>query len=154
MTEFKRNSLTSAVYYRDPKAAIDWLGKAFGFEPAMIITDKEGNIGHAEMRFRECLLMVGSEWSADHKSPASLDGKNTQTLHVQLEEDIDGHCERARKAGARILMEPEDQFYGDRTYRARDPEGHIWTFGVTVEEKTPEEWDKAAGGGMKTRTRL
>src|SRR5574341_2468861 len=125
MTEFKRNSLTSAVCYRDPKAALDWLEKAFGFEPSMVITDKDGNIGHAEMRVRECLIMIGSEWSADHKSPASLGGKNTQTVHVHLDKGIDEHCEAARRAGAAILVEPEDQFYGDRTYRARDPEGHI-----------------------------
>jgi uncharacterized glyoxalase superfamily protein PhnB len=97
------------------------------------------------MRFRESLIMIGSEWSAEHKSPASLGGKNTQSVHIQLEKDIDGHCERARAAGAAILMEPEDQFYGDRTYRARDPEGHIWTFGQTVKKVTPDEWDRASG---------
>jgi len=42
MTEFKRNSLTSAVSYRDPASALDWLEKAFGFERAMVITDKDG----------------------------------------------------------------------------------------------------------------
>ena len=149
MTEFKRNSLTSAVCYKDPKAAIDWLEKAFGFERAMIITDDNNQIGHAEMRFRECLIMIGNEWTDEHKSPASIGGKNTQTVHVHLDADIDGHCEHARKAGAEILMEPEDQFYGDRSYRARDPEGHIWTFGQTVKQMTPDEWDKASG--LKTK---
>jgi uncharacterized glyoxalase superfamily protein PhnB len=43
-------------------------------------------------------------------------------------------CERARAAGAEVLLEPEKQFYGDRTYRARDSEGHIWTFSVTVKK--------------------
>ncbi len=145
MAEFKRNSLTSAVTYRDPRAALDWLQKAFGFELAMVITDKDGNIGHSEMRYRECLIMVGNEWSEDHKSPASIGGMNTQSVHVHMDEDIDAHCERARKAGAVIIMEPETQFYGDRTYRAKDPEGHIWTFGQTVKTLTPEEWDAASG---------
>jgi len=145
MSDFKRNSLTSSVCYKDPKAALDWLEKAFGFELAMVITDANGDIGHSEMRYRECLIMIGSEWSADHKSPASLGGKNTQTVHVHMSDDIDNHCERARKAGAEIIQEPDTQFYGDRTYRARDPEGHIWTFGQTVEQLTPEEWDKASG---------
>jgi uncharacterized glyoxalase superfamily protein PhnB len=73
---------------------------------------------------------------------------------VQLAEgeDIDAHCAHARAAGASILMEPETQFYGDRTYRAKDPEGHIWTFGVTVQQMTPEQWDKASG--LTTRKRL
>jgi hypothetical protein len=42
--------------------------------------------------------------------------------------------------------------YGDRTYRACDPEGHIWTFGVTEKRMTPEEWDKASG--LTTKKRL
>jgi uncharacterized glyoxalase superfamily protein PhnB len=68
---------------------------------------------------------------------------------MHMSENIDAHCERARKAGAEILQEPDTQFYGDRTYRARDPEGHIWTFGQTVQVMTPAEWDKV--GGVKTR---
>jgi len=149
MTGFKRNSLTSALCYRNPKAALDWLEKAYGFEPAMIISDANGDIAHSEMRFGECLIMIGNEWTEDHKSPASIEGKNTQTVHVHLEEDIDAHCERARKAGAEILMEPETQFYGDRTYRARDPEGHIWSFGQMVKQVSPEEWDRESGFSTK-----
>ena len=153
---YRPKGLSSAVCYVEPKPMFRWLEEAFGFEPLMVILDEKENLMHSEMKYGDSVVMVGSEWSADHKSPKSLSGKNTQTVHVQLArgEDIDLHCERARKAGAEIMQEPETQFYGDRTYRARDPEGHIWTFGVTVEEKTPEEWDKAAGGGMKTRTRL
>jgi uncharacterized glyoxalase superfamily protein PhnB len=71
---------------------------------------------------------------------------------VQLDADLDAHFEKARKAGAVILQAPETQFYGDRTYRAVDPEGHIWTFGQTVEEMTPAQWDEASG--LKTQTRL
>src|SRR5690606_13703456 len=152
MTEFKRNSLTSALSYRDPKAALDWLERAFGFERSMVTTDDRGEIAHSEMRFRECSIMIGSEWSENHRSPASIGGANTKSVHAHMDEDIDAHCERARKAGAEILQEPETQFYGDRTYRARDPEGHIWTFGVTVQEVGPAEWDKASG--LTTRERL
>jgi uncharacterized glyoxalase superfamily protein PhnB len=140
-----RASFASALCYRDPKAALRWLEAAFGFEPFMVISDKEGNLMHSEMRFGSGVVMVGSEWSADHKSPANLGGKNTQTVHVHLDSDIDGHCARARRAGAEILQEPETQFYGDRTYRARDREGHIWTFGQTVTPMTRAEWDAAIG---------
>jgi hypothetical protein len=42
-------------------------------------------------------------------------------------------------------MEPEDQFYGDRTYRAVDPEGHVWTFAQTVRQVTREEAEQASG---------
>jgi hypothetical protein len=42
-------------------------------------------------------------------------------------------------------MEPETQFYGDRTYRCRDPEGHFWTVGQTVKEVSREEAEKITG---------
>jgi hypothetical protein len=53
---------------------------------------------------------------------------------------------------AKCTFKRTDQFYGDRTYRARDPEGHIWTFGVTEKRMTPEEWDKESG--LTTKKRL
>ena len=119
-----------------------------------MLLDDQGNLAHSEMEYGNSSIMIGNEWSDDHRSPANLGGKNSQTVHVQLGrgENIDTHCETARGAGAEIIAEPETQFYGDRTYRAKDPEGHIWTFGVTVEEKTSDEWD--AEGGFTTKTRL
>jgi uncharacterized glyoxalase superfamily protein PhnB len=140
-----RPTLSPALCYRDPKAALKWLEAAFGFETVMVIADAEGSLEHSEMRFGDDIIMVGTEWTADHKSPASIAGKNTQTVHVHLTEDIDKHCARAKAAGAVIVQPPQTQFYGDRTYRARDPEGHIWTFAQTVKVVTREEAEKASG---------
>ncbi len=84
---------TPSVYYRDPKAALEWLSKAFGFETSMMIPDEEGGVMHAEMRYGEGVMFVGPT------------------------------------TGASILIKPEDQFYGDRTYRVSDCEVHVWTFG-------------------------
>ncbi len=146
-----RTVFTPALSYKDPDAALGFLERAFGFEPAMIIRDAEGRLAHSEMRLGDGLVMIGSEWDEMTRSPASLNGRTTQTVHVHLDADIDGHCARAEAAGARILARPETQFYGDRTYRAADPEGHIWTFGQAVETLTPEEWD--ARSGLKTEMR-
>ncbi|WP_220475394.1 VOC family protein [Paracoccus onubensis] len=149
-----QKGFASAVFYQDAKAAYRWLENAFGFEPLFVILDADGYLGHSEMTYGNSVVMIGNEWSDNHKSPKSVGGKNTQCVHVQLAEgdDLDAHCAHARQAGAEILQEPETQFYGDRTYRARDPEGHIWTFGVTVQKMTPEEWDEASG--LTTRARL
>lgn len=151
---YRNKGLSSAVSYLDPKAAYRWLETAFGFEPMFVMLDGDGNLVHAEMSYGDSVVMIGSEWSDDHKSPRSVGGKNTQSIHVQLAQgdDVDAHCAHARAAGAEILQEPDMQFYGDRTYRAKDPEGHVWTFGVTVRKLTPEQWDKASG--LRTRTRL
>ncbi len=155
MQDFYRpKGLSSAVSYQDAKAAFRWLEQAFGFEPLFVILTPEGDLAHAEMAYGDSVLMVGNEWSEDTKSPKSIGGKVTQTVHVQLAEgeDIDAHCAHARNAGAVILQEPQTQFYGDRTYRAKDLEGHIWTFGVTVHRMTPADWDQTSG--LTTKRRL
>jgi uncharacterized glyoxalase superfamily protein PhnB len=141
----RRPTFAAAILYKNPFAALDWLEKAFGFERSMVITDSSGNLSHAEMKFGDGYVMIGGEWADFVASPASVSGKNTQTLHVHLDDGLDSHCERARGAGARILVEPEDQFYGDRTYRAQDPEGHIWTFAQNFRYVSREEAEKASG---------
>lgn len=152
MSDTKHPTLSSALCYQNPKAAFEWLEAAFGFEPSMVILGPDGELAHSEMRLGDGLIMVGSEWNERTKSPKSIGGSNTQSVHVQLDADIDGHCERARKAGAQIQQEPADQFYGDRTYRALDLEGHIWTFGQTVRVMSEDEWAKE--GGVTVRRRL
>jgi uncharacterized glyoxalase superfamily protein PhnB len=140
-----RPSLIPAVTYRDPRSALAWLERAFGFELFMLVEDGDGNIGHAEMRHGDAVVMVGSEWSEHHRSPASVGGANTQSVHIGVDEDIQAHCERARSAGAEILMEPALQFYGAMTYRCRDPEGHIWTIAQQVREVSREVAQAASG---------
>ncbi|MEO1225645.1 MAG: VOC family protein [Pseudomonadota bacterium] len=140
-----RATLASAVVYKDPDAALDWLEKAFGFERSMVITDADGNLSHAEMTVGECYLMVGAEWAGHVASPASVGGKNTQSIHVHLDADLDAHCDRARAAGADVVRQPEDQFYGDRVYSVKDPEGHVWTFAQTVRQVSREDAEKASG---------
>ncbi len=58
-----RPTFGPAVYYKDPRAALAWLEKAFGFRTIMVITDADGNIGHAEMTFGNGYIMLGGEWS-------------------------------------------------------------------------------------------
>lgn len=146
----QRNSLTPSLSYKDPRAAVEWLEKAFGFELAFVVTDDKGEIGHAELRHDDGLLMLGGEWTENVRSPLSLGGKTTQSVHVHLRQGIDAHCARAKAAGAVIVADLEDQFYGDRTYRALDPEGHMWTFGQRVKEVSIAEMEKASG--LKIRT--
>lgn len=130
----------AALSYKDPRAALDWLEEAFGFEMSLCISAANGQIMHAEMVYGDARVMLGAAgWADWAKSPADLGGANTQSLHVSVK-DVDAHFARAKAAGAIIHAEPEDQFYGDRIYRAEDPEGHHWTFGQAKQEVAPEDW--------------
>lgn len=147
----ERNAIVPALSYADPKAAIAFLEAAFGFEPSLVVSHADGSIGHAELTYGNGQVMLGPMgWADWAKSPQAVSGANTQTVHVAVA-DVDAHCARARAAGAEILAEPADQFYGDRTYRARDPEGHVWTFGQHVREVSTADMEAASGLKITTR---
>lgn len=147
----RRPAFISSVIYRDHRAALEWLEHAFGFDMSGVFTDSNGNIVHAEMSHGDGVVMIGNEFADWAKSPASIGGVTTQRIHVRLDAGIDEHCERARKAGAKIIMEPADQFYGDRTYAAEDFEGHRWTFSQPVHNVSVEEMEKSSGFKFKSR---
>jgi len=141
-------TFTSSVHYEDPKAALAWLVDAFGFEITMAIdaTAEAPEACHYELALDgRGRMMVGGLWRPSIRSPRSVGGANTQTLHVQLSAGLDEHCERVRAAGATIDQEPEEQFYGDRTYRAVDPEGHLWTFSQHVRDVSRADAEAALG---------
>ncbi len=144
----RKRALSSALVYRDPRAALKWLEEAFGFETTLLIEDADGKLAHSQMVYGDSIVMIGNEWTDEHRSPASIDGLMTQTVHIQLadgEGTVDAHCEQARKVGAVIIVEPETQFYGDRSYRCKDPEGHIWTVSQTVAATDPADWERTTG---------
>jgi uncharacterized glyoxalase superfamily protein PhnB len=145
------SAIVPALSYVDPRAAIAFLEAAFGFEVSLLVTDSEDRIGHAELSCGNGRIMLGEAgWVDWAKSPKAVGGANTQCVHVTVT-DIDAHCQRARAAGAEIIAEPADQFYGDRTYRARDPEGHVWNFGQRMREVSPAEMEAATGLRITTK---
>jgi uncharacterized glyoxalase superfamily protein PhnB len=147
-----RPAVIPVIFYKDPIAALRWLEGAFGFETTSLVVDAEGKVGHSEMDCLGSPISIAGEFAnetllgpAAMKSPASLGGAGTQFLRVSMPEGIDAHFARAKAAGARITQEPADQFYGSRTYRALDPEGHVWNFDQPIAQPTKEEMSRATG---------
>ena len=140
-----RQALIPSLTYRDPRAAIVFLGAAFGFETVMLLEDSEGALVHAEVQLDGLAISLGSEWGEHNRSPLSVGGMNTQATSIHIIDGIDAHCARARAAGADVFAEPETQFYGDRTYRCRDPEGHVWTVAQRVAEVSREDAEASTG---------
>ena len=115
------------LYYSDVASALKFLSKAFGFRRfGVTMKGKRGDIQHAAMKFGEDVIMMGDP-GAKYKNPKVL-GQATQCVFVNVD-DVDKHCATARRAGAKIIQEPEDTPFGQRRYGAEDPEGHQWYFG-------------------------
>ena len=126
-------TMISCFSYADPNTALAWLEKAFGFYPYAVHKDDTGAVVHAEMTFGDGMIMIGPDGKGDFSKrfmtmPDKADGRCTQTVYV-IVEDVDAHHAHAVTAGAEILIAPKDESYGGRNYAARDPEGHVWSFG-------------------------
>ena len=119
--------MTSDIYpsmrYRDALAAIYWLERAFGFRRHVVHEGTGGTVDHAELRFGEGLVMLGSvRGDDDPRRP----GQGWAYIAV---DDLTAHHDRAAAAGAEIVDAPADHGYGS-FYAARDPEGNLWSFGT------------------------
>lgn len=131
--------ISSSLYYPDPRAAIDWLCRAFGFEVRLLVEGDGGRVEHSELTFGDGLIMVSGvkpEKSPFARTPVDLNGANTQALMVYVD-DIEAHCQRARTAGAVITDEIATHDYGedywvDRSYGCTDVGGHRWWFSERV----------------------
>lgn len=112
--------------YQDVLAAIDFLERAFSFvERRDFRIEHPGGV-HAEMEIGDGVIMLGGP-GGHGAFPPKMEG-NPSTLLMVYVEDVDAHFERARAAGATIVAELEDKFFGDRVYEALDREGHRWSF--------------------------
>ena len=142
--------------YQDAPAAFEWLARAFGSGP-------DGTIAHAQLRYGGSLIMIASVGDEEKliriasarddemnligtasardddtklKRPAVVGGAS-QGIYVYVD-DVTAHHDRAKAAGAEIIMELEKSEYGSREYMARDLEGHLWSFGTYAPEITGE----------------
>jgi uncharacterized glyoxalase superfamily protein PhnB len=121
-----------ALQYQDARAAIDFLCRAFGFDKKAVYDGEGGAVAHAELTLGNGMIMLGSLNHGDYGkllvSPRAAGGV-TMGVYV-IVDDVDAHFARAKAAGAVITREPVTQDYGGRDYTAKDPEGHVWTFGT------------------------
>jgi len=132
--------VTPYLLYEDVKGALGFLAKAFGFHEREIetMTGPSGNVVHSAMEIDGGgAIMLGCP-GADYKNPKRL-GQATQQLYVYVD-DAKKHFEQAKQAGAKILAELEETFYGDLRYGVEDLEGHAWYFAQKIRDVAPEDW--------------
>jgi uncharacterized glyoxalase superfamily protein PhnB len=111
------------IRYSDAKAAIDFLERAFGLETKAVHENDDGTVAHSELRFGSGMVMIGTRKDGDRFETG-------RAVLYGIVDDPDAHHDRAKAAGATIVMGLTDQDYGSREYAAEDPEGNIWSFGT------------------------
>ncbi|WP_031499605.1 VOC family protein [Bryobacter aggregatus] len=125
----------------DANAALDFYKRAFGAVEGMRLTEPNGRIGHAEFQIGPTTLMLSDEYPEYQiLGPLKLGGVG-MAVHLHTD-DVDALTQQALDAGATLLMPLQNQFYGERSSKVRDPFGHEWLLGQHIEDVTPEEMQR------------
>jgi PhnB protein len=140
------HTVTPRLVVRDGAAAIEFYARAFGAEElGERFTGPDGVLIHGEVRIGDSVVMItGESGDAVARSPESA-GTVTAILATYWE-DVDGAWERAVAAGAEVIYPLDDQFYGERGGRLRDPFGHQWMLSQRIEDLSHEEIERRASG--------
>ena len=140
------HTITPRLVVRDGNAAIDFYKVAFGAEElGERFSGPDGELIHAEVRIGDSVVMISDEGGdgAPARSPQSL-GEVVTTILATYWEDVDAAWERACAAGAEVVYPLEDQFYGERGGRLRDPFGHQWMLSQHTEDLSAGEMERRA----------
>ena len=105
------------------------------------MSEPGGRIGHAQLKLGAGVVTLADEHpERGILSPLAFGGTGSM-LHLHVS-DVDDMTKRAVEAGAKILVEPKNQFYGERSSKVLDPFGHQWMLGQHLEEVSPEEMQR------------
>jgi uncharacterized glyoxalase superfamily protein PhnB len=125
----------------DANAAIDFYTKAFGVTEKLRLTEPTGRVGHAELDFGGTTIMLSDEFPDYGIRSATTIGGTPVTIHLHVD-DADAFVRRATGAGAVIENELADHPHGERSGSIRDPFGHRWLIGHSIEDVPPEEMQR------------
>jgi uncharacterized glyoxalase superfamily protein PhnB len=131
-------SIYPRLAYRDERAALEFLVRAFGF-----VERREARMEHPDgtlawLELGNGLVMIGRSGPQRHGLTSPADAGATTSMVMVYIDDVDAHHRRAAAEGADIQSEPQDMFWGDRRYEALDLEGHRWHFAQRRHRQPPD----------------
>lgn len=123
------------------EAAIQFYTSVFGAAEKFRLTEPSGRIGHVELDLGNIVLMLSDEFPEYDCLGPQEPGATGMVIHLHCD-NCDELAARAVAAGAVMVREPSDAFYGERSCTIRDPYGHEWMLGHEIEKVEPEEMQR------------
>lgn len=137
------HSVTPYLYIKGAANAIEFYKQAFGAEELFRMMSDKGQVGHAELKFGNSIVMLADEQpNMRVVGPQTLGGTSFGLLLYV--ENVDRIVNQAVSKGAKLERPIQDQFYGDRSGTVVDPYGHKWTVATHIEDVPPEEMAERA----------
>lgn len=134
-------ALSPALTVKDAPRALDFYRAAFDAVEVYRMTNPDGSVAHAELRFGDTTISLSEEYPAwGNVSPLTLGG--TPVVLNLYVANAAATVARAVAAGAELVHPVDTHFYGDRSGRVRDPFGHVWIISQFVEDVPPAEMQR------------
>jgi PhnB protein len=133
------HTVTPVLILDDTKKAMDWYKAALGAEEVSRSLGPDGAVMHAELRIGDSRIMMHDAMMGQ-KGPKAFGG-SPASLWIYVD-NPDSIFERAVKAGGKVQMAMEDQFWGDRCGTLTDPFGYSWSIAARKEDLTPQEMEQ------------
>ena len=140
------HTITPSIVCKGAARAIEFYKEVFRAKEISRMTGPGGSIGHAELLIGDSRLMLSDEFPGMVEAPAP-NSRPSSALHIYTE-NVDALYERAIKAGCQVESPLQNQFWGDRFGKLRDPFGHSWGVAQHVEDVAPAEMEKRAAAWM------
>ena len=132
------HSLQIYLAVEDASKAIDFYKEAFGAEETIRMPGPDGKVAHAELQIGDSKLMLSDPFPHSDVRPPAERGGPTASIFMYVD-DVDATFEKAQRAGATVVSELEDMFWGDRFGTVADPFGHVWAMATHKEDLSEEE---------------
>jgi uncharacterized glyoxalase superfamily protein PhnB len=116
---------------------MDFLKRAFDAEEIERLAMPDGTVMHGQMKVGDSMVMIG-------QVPQDSNYPLMPAMLYMYVNDADAAYRKAMQAGGKSVMEPVDQFYGDRSGAVEDPAGNQWWMATRKEDITGEELMKRA----------
>ena len=134
-------AVTPYLIVKGAAEAIAFYTKAFGAKELFRLSEPSGKVGHAELEIRGSTIMLADEYPDFGALAPTTIGGSPVSLHLYVD-DVDCVVSSATAAGATVLREIKDEFYGDRTGMIADPFGHKWHVSTRKEEVSRQEMQR------------
>ncbi len=128
------NSVTPYLTLKGADEAIEFYKYVFGAREEFRMDGADGKIMHAALQIGDSKIMLTEERPEMNMSMGAT--KSSTYVYV---DDPDAVFKKATEKGAKPVMEPADQFYGDRTACFVDPFGQIWSVALHIEDVSDDE---------------
>jgi PhnB protein len=134
------HSITPTLVCKGAARAIEFYKEVFHAKEIMRMSGPGNSIGHAELQIGDSRLMLSDEFPGMAHAPGSSP-VTSNSLFIYID-NVDAVFDRAVKAGSKVEMPLQNQFWGDRFGKIRDPFGHQWGLAQHVEDVAPTELER------------